>query len=616
MAAESSNSNVLDSYPEDNAWGLTHRANIELWQAKLAAAAHRLELLLPSGLLQNGAAAGQPAQVDLAAMAALEGKATAGELWSLIHYGESMFLKAFIGGGHGSPAATQATNFAGVLEQLASKHLSNCSAKHSALSSTDKRETQARALWQLAEAEAIAAEITLGRVLLLMKSRAWLKIIFPLKDSWGHYERAHRLTQDPLFAVHQDRLFGSSAAQPRSGLIDSAEAEAEHIEAEALPTGYVERALASRVLFGVGLFQFGGSLLPPTFLWIAEALGFQGDRKLALSALKTAAGNRQCTRWLPANMLLAGYAWYFSGEKGETMAAEAMERLRLELRPSAILEMVAGHICRRFGKLDEAQHHFQAVIDTAQEIEQFQITAAYEMSNVNWLRGEYDLCAQGVQAYLDRSTNQAYRCYGAYKLGFCLWKTRGPLPETLASIAELYQRVPSWGDAKMSHDRYAIRKTQQWLQHRVFDRFELEWIPANAAYQGCNYQRALDLLVNVVAIVKDKSIPAILPLKDRLAMCFYLRGCAYAGLKNYQEAAANFQNLFQLEEAVEIEQWVIPYGFVETADLFIGKRNPRKAIEYLDKARNFPRAYDLDKPLSFRIKKLQTMAERLNSPPQ
>ena len=97
--------------------------------------------------------------------------------------------------------------------------------------------------------------------------------------------------------------------------------------------------------------------------------------------------------------------------------------------------------------------------------------------------------------------------------------------------------------------------------------------PAYASYQGCLYQNCIDQLVPVVAIVKDKSIPSILPLKDRLAMCFYLRGCAYAALKNSKEAAANFQNLFQLQESVEIERWVIPFGFVETAELFVKKKN-------------------------------------------
>lgn len=120
-------------------------------------------------------------------------------------------------------------------------------------------------------------------------------------------------------------------------------------------------------------------------------------------------------------------------------------------------------------------------------------------------------------------------------------------------------------------------------------------------------------MTQVVAIVKNKSIPAILPLKDRLAMCFYLRGCAFAALNNAKEAAANFQNLFQLQDSVEIERWVVPHGFVETSELFVKKKNFEKAAVYLDKARSFPGEYDLDKPLSFRIKKIQSQIEKSQS---
>ena len=93
-------------------------------------------------------------------------------------------------------------------------------------------------------------------------------------------------------------------------------------------------------------------------------------------------------------------------------------------------------------------------------------------------------------------------------------------------------------------------------------------------------------------------------------MCFYLRGTAYAALENSKEAAANFQNLFQLQESVEIERWVIPFGFVETANLFLKKKNFEKATLYLDKARSFPGEYDLDKPLSFKIKKIHTQIQK------
>ena len=374
----------------------------------------------------------------------------AGQLWYLIQYGESLFLRTFLSGSN----IEDAMAYSARLAELAATHLGSVAYPPAEELGAEER---AKAAWMHAEAQCICAEIELGRVLVLAKSRSWLKIIFPLKASWRHYEEAHRIAfSDPLFQTHEARLSAS------------------HCGDEDPATLYPD-ALRERVAFGVGAFQFGASLLPPTFLWIAEALGFKGDRQLALEQLKLAARNKRGLRWIHARLMLAAYAWFFGSDAGEKAAGAEIQRLRGDLVDSPIVEMIAAHVARRFGDLEAAFRGYQGVIAGASQLEQFQVTATYEISTIHWFRGEYRLAADLIENYLTRTTNWAYRCFGAYKRGFCLYQLHGPSPDNLAAIAALYARIPQWVDPKMSHDRYALRKSQQFLTHHKFDNFELLW---------------------------------------------------------------------------------------------------------------------------------------------
>jgi len=77
------------------------------------------------------------------------------------------------------------------------------------------------------------------------------------------------------------------------------------------PNG-VDVITASKVCFGIGMFNYMVSMIPPLFRWIIELLGFDGNRDVALKEL-----NRTATELLPspratwAKMALIGLQWFF-----------------------------------------------------------------------------------------------------------------------------------------------------------------------------------------------------------------------------------------------------------------------------------------------------------------
>jgi tetratricopeptide (TPR) repeat protein len=435
----------------------------------------------------------------------------------------------------------------------------------SAIAAKGKRKSPSR---EYVECVAMHAEACLARALLLAKTRQWLRLLVPVRSAWKLFAEANE-------------LIGQMAKESDLATLR-------------------ERGILQRVSLGYGLFEFGVALLPPTFNWVASALGFDGDKAKAKRALVAAAKGRNSPRWVHARLVLSSYLWFFANEEKKSMAI--VEQLRKELAPSPMLSLISGLLARRNGKLDDASAHLAEAVKSAGELPQMQVTARYELSVVHWLRGDYERAASLIEHYLAHTTNKNFRAFGSYKLGFC-YDALGRA-DAAEKTDELFRGVPALVDKRMSHDRYALRKSRERLEFGRFDEFERLSQPAYAAIVAMDYARALDAVECLVAVVKDRSVECFLPLNDRLAFCFFVRASAHAGLGNLKDAAADFQNLFQLKDAIAHETWTYPYGLVTCAEMLIDRGAHDKASVYLERARAVQYTFDLDKPLAFRIKRL------------
>tara|TARA_R110002050_G_scaffold58713_2_gene131578 strand:+ start:1670 stop:2092 length:423 start_codon:yes stop_codon:yes gene_type:complete len=103
--------------------------------------------------------------------------------------------------------------------------------------------------WRFLAALVCLAEVNLNLLALYVKDRQWVSLGLSARRSWKLYEES-------LEVFKQMK-------------------EANYIAKEGLEKSIEEQDILSRLQFGVGLYHFMVSLVPPGLLMVVEAIGFQ-----------------------------------------------------------------------------------------------------------------------------------------------------------------------------------------------------------------------------------------------------------------------------------------------------------------------------------------------------
>eukprot|EP00897_Mesotaenium_endlicherianum_P002003 jgi/Mesen1/1830/ME000142S00997 len=103
-----------------------------------------------------------------------------------------------------------------------------------------------------------------------------LHLLSPSSPGMGSQPAAHsKVSAQPDPSEHLDGEWSESPGEDGANV----------------PTGSSAMAMAmADVLFGVGGFHFFVSMVPSSFTWIVESLGFRGDREAGRRELQLAAG--------------------------------------------------------------------------------------------------------------------------------------------------------------------------------------------------------------------------------------------------------------------------------------------------------------------------------------
>ena len=215
---------------------------------------------------------------------------------------------------------------------------------------------QRQKLWGYFSALVAQAELTLNKLALCFKERQWMTIGIKARSSWKFYEEAEEVWQkikfsflfysflfysflflffsfsflfkgdllssllfsslsSLLFFLFSSLLFSSLLSLLSSPLLsshlptcraggDTVLNEADHLE---------EVDVLSRLEFGIGLYHFFVSLVPPGLLMIVEAIGFQANRQNGIKYLKSAV-EREGIHYATASLLMVGYHNFFMQE--------------------------------------------------------------------------------------------------------------------------------------------------------------------------------------------------------------------------------------------------------------------------------------------------------------
>lgn len=73
---------------------------------------------------------------------------------------------------------------------------------------------------------------------------------------------------------------------------------------------YLASVLRGRIAFGLGVYHFAISLIPHSFIWMVEAIGFKADRELGLKELEESKKVINSGRSDDASFVLSFSYWF------------------------------------------------------------------------------------------------------------------------------------------------------------------------------------------------------------------------------------------------------------------------------------------------------------------
>jgi len=342
--------------------------------------------------------------------------------------------------------------------------------------------------------------------------------------------------------------------------------------------GYVsEPKVIGMIKFGMGLFHFGASLIPPAFQWIAKIIGFSGDRDLAMEELEFAM-NSGCPKDVEASLLIVGLKKFFFEKEDEAIAL--LDRIKVQYSESAIMWYLYGFIARNKGDIDTALNCFEKCREFGKDIEHLLLTAHYHLGYTYFLKNEWKKSIENISIFLQKAIPKRFKPYSCYQLGFCYWMT-----EEKDKIAPWYRRVDEWTRSNQSYDEFAKKKTSKFLETNEFSKYDEVFISAMALFEGKLYKRALKKIEELIPILKVEKNN-----RDYYLLYYYLKGAIMRGLKKDDRAKEMLEKAIAQEGNCTIDAlYAIPYSYCELAELEIDNNtnnNYDQAEAYLKKSEN------------------------------
>jgi tetratricopeptide (TPR) repeat protein len=369
----------------------------------------------------------------------------------------------------------------------------------------------------------------------------------------------------------------------------------------------------SLIRLGVGAFHFFVSLIPSSFLWIVELIGFRGDRELALSELEKVRREPQCTRHVEATLLLAVIKHFFQGQSAEAraMVAEVAE----EQPNSALLPPVSAVFCRAHGEIDAAIQHYSDSIERAEgQLPQLHCMMAYHRGTCYYMCHRWEECEADLRFFLETTTGRQFRPFAGFMLGFALWKL-----DRRSEVAPLYRRIAEWVRPNQSYDAFASRKTTIFLEHNEFSKFDELFLGCYGLHHGFQYDRALREMQAMVPVLKEMGTSA--ENRDCHAQFYWLKGSCLKGLAlnpdgdirspdDVARARMFLKKATQQRDYVVDETFVVPYAWFELGELEAAEGHYDKAFEIWGFVQKTFSGYDWERILQTRIKSVSDRTKR------
>jgi len=343
------------------------------------------------------------------------------------------------------------------------------------------------------------------------------------------------------------------------------------------------------VLFGVGVFSFVISLVPPGFTFFVEAIGFKGDREKGFRILKECSEQKTFTGFVALMLLQLLYQFYFE----DSARAFSINEILTERFPSAIVPLFGGGYTLRFmGEIEKAETSFEKLFQCSDQAKQLNLSCRYEIGSTAVKKSNWSKAIENINGYLKENPPEGYRCYAAFEIGVCYCFVKD-----YDKAKMHFKKSVDWVRKEYAFDVYAGRKSKQYLDSKkkeLMSPFEMIYFEARERYKVSLFEEALEILH------KAKAIKSTWTPDDR-AVYFLLYG-ELIRKKDTDKAQKKFERV--IREKVKNEIFAIPHAYVELAKISIQNNKPEEAKRYLKIAKEDYKNYDFNAQLLRTITRL------------
>jgi len=343
------------------------------------------------------------------------------------------------------------------------------------------------------------------------------------------------------------------------------------------------------VVFGIGVFSFVVSLIPPTFTFFVEAIGFRGDREKGFKLLKECSEQHTCTGFISLMLLQLLYQFYFE----DSTRAYTITETIFDKFPGSIAPLFSsGYTLRFLGDIERAEANFEKLYAESNQCKQLHLSCLYEIGSTSVKKSEWAKAIENINGYLKENPPEGYRCYAAFEIGVCYCFLKD-----YDKARAHFKKSVEWVRKEYAFDVYAARKSKQYLDSKLkvlMSPFEMIYFEAREKYKVSLFDESLQLLL------KAKTIKATLT-PDEKAVYFLLYG-ELIRKKDTEKSQRKFDRA--TKEKVRNEVFAIPHAYVELAKIAIHTNKIEDAKRYLKIAREDYKNYDFNAQLLRTITRL------------
>lgn len=338
----------------------------------------------------------------------------------------------------------------------------------------------------------------------------------------------------------------------------------------------------------VGFFHFIIGVIPKEFQWLAEGIGFKGNRDLGLEEMKRGVELGGVKAMIGQLHFIWIYSFFFENfQEGEKWINEIFKVL-----PDAVpILYLAGYVYRKQGKLEEAERVFTLATKHSTEVKQMQRFGDYEQGYCSYLKLNYANAIETLSRFLNDSPGESFRVYATFQLAMSYELTNQP-----ALAAENMKKLLPWVRKGYDYDEFAERKAKRYATLKGgLSAFEKHYHVCMLHFEACRWEETLKAVAEIEPTVHSD---------DEKARLMWLKGAVLHKQEKLNEAKTLFQDVVAMEKSVKDKDslMIIPHSLCGLGEILTAEKQWDAAERTLKKAKTYSN-YDFAQLLHWRIKK-------------